>query len=481
MTTIVSYVLVSTAVLALGYFLVVNGTYTLQLALAGAELRERRHRTAHSPFDWWHRTPDVPRLSVLAPAYGEEVTIVDAVEGMLTLEYPDLEVVVINDGSKDGTLRVLQEAFELIPDPHAPSTAVGGVLDEPELASAPIRTVYRSPLHPALIVVDKENGGKADALNAGITVASGDLFSALDADTVVAPDALLRMARAFVERPGTVAVGGTIRPVNGDVVRDGRVVGRGVPRRQLELVQTVEYVRAFFIGRLGWNRLGGNVIISGAFGTFHRHSVIAAGGYQHGSIGEDFELVVRLRRRGIENGTAQRVQFLSDPVAFTEAPSTRTILGNQRRRWHRGMLDTLRIHRRVILNPRYRGLGLGGMGFMTTVEAAGPVVEVAGLLALAVGLSLGLIGAEFAWAFFLVAYLWGVLLSLGSLALESRATPGELRARDRARQVLAAALEPLWFRFLTLWWRLRATGTWVRGGDATCGTMTRSGFRDGRS
>ena len=178
--------------------------------------------------------------------------------------------------------------------------------------SAPVRAVYRSALHPALVVVDKENGGKADALNAGMLVASGDLFVALDADTIVAPDALLRMARAFLERPGTVAVGGTIRPVNGDEVADGRVVRRGVPRGWLAAVQSVEYTRAFFIGRLGWNRLGGNVIISGAFGTFHRGAVIAVGGYQHGSIGEDFELVVRLRRNGVEQGTSSRVQFLPD-------------------------------------------------------------------------------------------------------------------------------------------------------------------------
>lgn len=469
--TFLRTVLVSTALVAFLYFLVVNGTYSLQLWLAALELRDRRRRVDLAPFDWWHRTPDAPRLSVLAPAYNEEVTIVDAVEGMLTLEYPGLEVVVVNDGSPDRTLEVLRDAFDLAPDPHAPS-------DHGALAHQPIRQVYRSRLHPGLVVVDKENGGKADALNAGISVASGDLFAALDADTIVAPDALLRMARAFVERPGTVAVGGTIRPVNGDEIADGRVVRRGVPPGFFGGVQTVEYVRAFFIGRLGWNRLGGNVIISGAFGTFHRGAAIAAGGYQHGSIGEDFELVVRLRRLGYEQRTGlTTVQFLPDPVAFTEAPTTRKILSNQRRRWHRGLLDTLWAHKRTILNPRYRGLGMGGMGFFTFVEALGPIVELLGLFALVLGLVVGVIAVDFAVVFFVVAYLWGVLLSLGALMLESRATPGELNARDRARQVLAALLEPLWFRQLSLVWRLRATGRWLRRGDAGWGTMTRAGFQ----
>lgn len=476
-TDVVSFVLVTSAVVALLYFVVVNGTYTLQLLLAGLELRQRRHRVAHAPFDWWHRTPDAPRLSVLAPAYNEEVTVVEAVEGMLTLEYPDLEIVVVNDGSPDGTLQALREAFDLVPDPHAPSTTGSRRVAAPRLPSQPVRAVYRSPMHPRLVVVDKENGGKADALNAGINVATGELFVALDADTIVAPDALLRMARAFLERPGTVAVGGTIRPVNGDRVVDGRVVDWGVPRRWLEAIQSVEYVRAFFIGRLGWNRLGGNVIISGAFGTFHRQAVLDAGGYQHGSIGEDFELVVRLRRHGIETGTGSRVAFLPDPVAFTEAPSDRKVLGAQRRRWHRGLLDTLRAHRRVILNPRYRGLGVGGMGFMTLVEALGPVVELGGLLALAIGLPLGLISVEFAVLFFVVAYLWGVTLSLGSLALESRTSLGRLRVGHRVRQIVAAFVEPVTFRLLSLWWRLRATGTWLRGRETVWGTMTRSGFR----
>lgn len=391
---------------------------------------------------------------------------------MLTLEYPDLEVVVINDGSEDGTLQALRDAFDLVPDPHAPLLPD----DVGEIITRPIRTVYRSMRHPALVVVDKENGGKADALNAGIVVASGDLFAALDADTIVSPDSFLRMARAFLEQPGTVAVGGTVRPVNGDHIADGRVIGRGISPGWLVPVQTVEYVRAFFIGRLGWNRLGGNVIISGAFGTFHRASVAAAGGYRHGSIGEDFELVVRLRRRGIEGGTASKVQFLPDPVAYTEAPTSRAVLASQRERWHRGLLDTLRVHRRLILNPRYGGLGLGGMGFLTAVEALGPVVEVFGLFGLVVGLAYGLVSAEFAVLFFALAYLWGIALSLGSLALDSRATVGELTARDRARQIVAALLEPLWFRQLTLWWRLRATVTWLRGGRTAWGTMTRTGF-----
>ncbi|GGI06188.1 glycosyltransferase family 2 protein [Egicoccus halophilus] len=466
---ILESVLTATALAALVYFLLVNGTYSLQLLLAGRELKQRRRRLDLATLSWWHRTPDAPRLSVLAPAYNESVTIVDAVEGMLTLEYPDLEVVVVNDGSPDDTLPRLVDAFELVPDPYAPSAS--GVLP-----TRPVRTVYRSRTHSNLVVVDKDNGGKADALNAGIGVASGDLFVALDADTIVAPDALLRMARAFLETSGNVAVGGTIQPINGDEVRDGRVVNKAVDRRWFGGVQSVEYVRAFFIGRLGWNRLGGNVIISGAFGAFHRPTAVAVGGYRHDSIGEDFELVVRMRRHGYDTGGPHRVQFLPDPVAYTETPVTHRVLRNQRIRWHRGLLDTLWTHRDAIFRPRYRGMAFGGLGFFTLVEAVGPIVEALGLLALLIGLPFGLIDVEFALLYFVLAYLWGVALSIGSLAVEDRSTASELRVRDRVWQLVAAVSEPLWFRQLSLFWRLEGTWRWLRRDERTWGTMTRTGF-----
>ncbi|MFA9444885.1 glycosyltransferase [Egicoccus sp. AB-alg6-2] len=465
-------VLYTTATLALGYFLLVNGTYSLQLLLASRELKQRRRRLDLATLSWWHRTPDAPTVSVIAPAYNESVTIVDSVEGMLTLEYPGLEVVVVNDGSPDDTLACLVEAFGLVPDPHAPT-------DLSDLPTRPVRTVYRSRLHANLVVVDKDNGGKADALNAGIGVASGDLFVALDADTVVAPDALLRLARAFLESPGNVAVGGTIQPVNGDEVRDGRVVNKAIDRRWLSAVQSVEYVRAFFIGRLGWNRLGGNVIISGAFGAFHRATAIAVGGYRNDSIGEDFELVVRMRRHGYDTGGPSRVQFLPDPVAYTETPISRAVLRHQRLRWHRGLLDTLWTHRDAIFRPRYRGMAFGGLGFMTGVEALGPIVEALGLVALVLGFSLGIVNVEFALLYFALAYLWGVGLSVGALAVEDRATESELRVRDRAWQLVAAITEPVWYRQMSLWWRLRATGRWLRRDQHEWGTMTRAGFGGG--
>jgi len=472
MYDVLQTILYTTAFAALAYFLVVNGTYTLQLFLAAGELRRRRRRLDLASLTWWHGTPDTPRVSVLAPAYNESLTIVDAVEGMMTLEYPDLEVVVVNDGSPDDTLERLVAAFDLVPDPHAPT-------ELEVLSTQPVRTVYRSRLHANLVVVDKHNGGKADALNAGIAVASGDLFVALDADTIVAPDALLRLARAFLESSRTVAVGGTIQPVNGDEVRDGRVVNKAIDRRWLSGVQSVEYVRAFFIGRLGWNRLGGNVIISGAFGAFHRASAVAVGGYRHDSIGEDFELVVRMRRHGYDTGGPNEVQFLPDPVAFTETPVTRKVLRNQRIRWHRGLLDTLWTHRDAILRPRYRGMAFGGLGFFTAVEALGPIIEALGLIALLIGLPLGLVNHEFALLYFTLAYLWGIALSMGALALEDRATGSELRVRDRMWQVVAALSEPLWFRQMSLWWRLRGTWRWLRGGERTWGTMTRTGFGSG--
>ena len=453
--------------LILGYFVAVNGAVALLLGSAAVEMRAHR-------LDVWRETrwrvlssEVAPTISVLAPAYNEAVTISESVRSLLTLRYPSLEVVVVNDGSSDATLDVLRRDFDLV--------EIDAAALQRRLDAAPVRGLYRSRRTPALVVVDKENGGKADALNLALDVAGGELVCAIDSDTLVEADALQRMIRPFLVDDAVLAVGGTIRAVNGCEVRAGRVVRQRAPRRFVEALQAVEYLRAFMAGRLGWNRLGGNVVISGAFGLFRRAPMIAAGGYLHETVGEDLEVVVRMRRLARERGAGDRVIFVPDPVAWTEVPSTLRVLARQRDRWHRGLADVLRRHARLVLNPRYGALGLFVMPYFLFVELLAPVVEIVGLLAVILGLAWGVVDVPFAVLFVAVAYGFSLVLTAFTLALEEWTYRGYGRLGDRAYLMLVTLVEGLGYRQLTAIWRFRGLARYGRG-RSDWGVMTRQGF-----
>jgi cellulose synthase/poly-beta-1,6-N-acetylglucosamine synthase-like glycosyltransferase len=325
------------------------------------------------------------------------------------------------------------------------------------------------------VVVDKDNGGKADALNAGLNVATGELVCAIDADTIIEPDALLRMVRPFLHRDDVVAAGGTIRAANGSRVAGGRVVVEGAPASALPALQAVEYLRAFLTGRLGWNRLGGNLIISGAFGLFRRRSLLAVGGYARDTVGEDMELVVRLRRRAYEQGLPGRVEFIPDPVAWTEVPAQVRVLGRQRDRWHRGLADVLWRHRHVLGRPRYGTLGLVAFPYFVFVELLAPVIEALGLLGLVLGLAIGAVDWSFAVLFFALAYGIGIVMSVLTIALEEWSYRAYGGLHDRLRLAAWSLAEGLGYRQLTMFWRLRGLVKYARG-STDWGVMTRTGF-----
>lgn len=452
-------------VLLLIYVVLVSALQLTLLVAAGLDLREHRRGTRFALRQRLLSSTVLPRVSVLAPAYNEEATAVASVTALLTLMYPQLEVVVINDGSSDNTMGVLIEAFDLVPVPQTFRQV---------LPIATVRAVLRSRTTPALVVVDKENGGKADALNTGLCVGTGDLVCAIDADTLVEPDALLRMVRPFLDTDDCVAAGGTIRVANGSEVRLGRVTNIRTPGSWLAGVQSVEYVRAFLFGRLGWNRLGGNLIISGAFGLFRREDVLSTGGYLHGSVGEDMELVARLRRRG-RDGVPSRVHFVPDPVAWTEVPDSVKVLGRQRDRWHRGLSQVLWDYRGSIFNPRDGVLGLVVYPYFLMVELLAPVIEAVGLVAFVVIIAIGAIDVPFAIAIFGLAYCFAVLLSLLAVLLDTCTSHPPPSRGDLCRLALWSVLEPLGYRQLTVYWRLKGIVGFLRG-RSEWGVMTRSGF-----
>lgn len=450
----------------IGTGLLQNGIYLIQLALAAAALIQTPP-TASGGLLWRRYSEAAPPIALLAPAFNEAMTIAESVRSLLSLHYPSFEVIVINDGSRDETLQVLIDTFELRPiHRHY----------ELSIPHAAIRGVYSAAHQPRLIVIDKENGGKADALNAGINVSRAPIFCSMDADSLLEPDALLRAVRPFVEDPErTVAVGGTVRIANGCVISHGRVVEVRPPRNILALLQTVEYLRAFLMARLAWSRINALTIISGAFGLFRRARVIEVGGYTHGTVGEDMELVVKLHRLMRDKGLSYRVAFVPEPVCWTEAPEDFRVLGRQRARWHRGALETFERHRDMLVKPRYGRVGFVGFGYVLLVDVLGPIVELLGYLLIPMFWAAGVLSTEHLLAFLAVSFTFGVVISVGALALEE----SELRRFPRARHLvlltLVAVLENFGYRQINNLWRLRGVWQYLRRSQSW-GTMTRKGF-----
>ncbi len=322
---------------------------------------------------------------------------------MLSLNYPEIEVVVVNDGSTDATVERLVEHFDLEPvDADIPF----------EVPAEEIHGVYRSRIYEELLVVDKDNGGKSDALNAGLWLTEMPLFCAVDSDTVIDREALLSLVRPFLEAPTTaVASGGVIRVANNCRIEDGVVKDVSLPKTGLAGLQVMEYLRAFYSGRLGLNRLNGLILISGAFGLFQTETVREIGGYRHDTITEDFDIVVRLHRHLKETDREYTVDFVPEPVAWTEVPSTRRVLGRQRRRWYRGMVETVVTHRRMVGNPRYGRVGWFVMPFFVMAETVGPLIEGIGYVLLPLAWYFGFLNVEFFLAFFLLTTGFGIFLS----------------------------------------------------------------------
>ena len=459
-------VLLPLNIVILGYFVIVNSFYAALLVSATVDLWIHV-RQVRGESRWRVLGSDVaPTVSILSPAFNEAATIVASVEACLGLQYANVEVIVANDGSTDATLDLLREHFKL--------KAVHPVFDR-RLSTAKVRGIYRSTVDPGLLVIDKNNGGRADALNAALDLATGDLVCAIDADTLIEPDALQRMVRPFLVSDDVLAAGGTIRVVNGCGVQNGRVVDVRLPGNVIAGLQVLEYLRAFVIGRLGWNRLGGNLIISGAFGLFRREAVFDAGGYTHDTVGEDIELVVRLRRRGYETGGPTRVDFIPDPVAWTEVPESLLVLGRQRDRWHRGLADTLWRHRRLLFNPRYGALGLVGYPYFLFIEFLAPILEALGILGLVLALVLGAINGPFAILIFLGSSGLGLVLTLLSVLLEEVSYRRYGNVRERFALVGLALLEAFGYRQLTVFWRLRGVIGFLRK-RRDWGVMERRGF-----
>ena len=455
-------------VFVLFYFLVLNSIYLLLFLISLAEVLKFVRRTFFSDYRQIMQSDMTWPISVLIPAHDEEKTIVETVRSMLMINYGEFEIIVINDGSSDGTLGRLIDVYELRRS------------DRPckySLTTGQVRAVYGSLAYPNLTVIDKEKGGKADALNAGINLARYPLFCSIDGDSIIEDNALLRVVKPFMEKPiETVAAGGIVRIVNGCDVKDGRVTRIALSDRALPILQVVEYLRAFLTGRVGWSNLQSLLIISGAFGIYKKQEVIEIGGYTHGTDTEDLELVVRLHAHMRRKKQPYRVVFVPDPVCWTEAPETFSVLARQRNRWHRGLLQTLWQHKRMLFNPKYGNVGMFAFPYFVLFELLGPFIETFGYVAVIASYLLGILDVQFFMMFLAVAILYGMFLSIAAILLEEisfRRYPGWV---DLTKLLAYSVIENFGYRQFLSAMKVKAFWDTIRRRRAW-GQMERRGFQ----
>jgi cellulose synthase/poly-beta-1,6-N-acetylglucosamine synthase-like glycosyltransferase len=448
------------------YFLALNLTQLALMVRAYFAMRGYLILAQLDPLESLFDTGHFKPITLICPTYNEEAGVVAAVGSLLALRYPEFQVVVVNDGSKDGTLQKLVEAFRLRPSRRVVRQA---------LPSQQVLGIYESAFHPKLIVVDKLNGGKADALNCGLNLARYPLVCCMDGDSILEHDALLRAVRPFMDYPNVVGVAGVIRPVNGCRVTPMGIRGAFMPKKWLARFQVVEYLRAFLFSRMGLSELGALFIVSGAFGVFRKDLLLRIGGY-HKTIGEDFELVVRLHHVLKAEGQPYRFVMLPDPVCWTEVPEDTGTLRRQRNRWQRGLLDSLWLHRSMWFNPRFGRIGWFSMPYYLLFEAMAALVEVGGYAFFVYAIWTGKLNLPFALLFFTVAFLLGTFNSFVAVILEQLANHPYRKLGDWAALLATSVLENFGYRQLTVLWRLKGTFDWLLRRQGW-GKMRRKGLR----
>ena len=452
------------------YALVVMFSYIFLTFLSAVEMKSYLRKNSYVDYKAILVSPHAPSVSILAPAYNEEASIIDNVRSLLSLHYSNFEVIIINDGSSDNSMFLMIEHFGL--------EKVKFAVNE-QLKTKPLRGVYKSknPAFSRLTVVDKDNGGKSDALNMGVNVSEKDLILCIDVDCIVEQDAILKMVKPFLdEGKRVIAVGGVVRIANSCEIRDGRLITVNMPEKIIPRFQVLEYIRAFLMGRMAWSRLNGLLLISGAMGLFDKEIVIKAGGYNHDTVGEDMELVVRMRRYMHDHDLRYRVVYTPDPLCWTESPSDAKILGRQRNRWTRGTMEVLLLHKDLLFNPRYGLLGLLSYPYWFFFEWLAPILETIGLICFIYLAAMGYINWEFSLILFSMVYFFAVMLSTIAVLFEEMSYQQYTKGSDLFRLLGMAILEPVIYHPLTVYWAIRGNIDKLTG-KTSWGTMTRTGFK----
>src|ERR1700722_17056561 len=449
------------------YAFVSNFNYFVLMSLGFFVLRAQRSTEGSVERDPLFKSRMMPAISIIAPAHNEELSIVQSTRSMLQLEYPEHEVIIVNDGSTDRTLQLLTEEFHLYKSTRQPLH---------NLVTGPVKAVYECQ-NLKLLVIDKEGGGNTDRLNAGINLASTPLVAPVDSDSLLESNSLLLVVRPFLEDESTIAVGGIIRVVNGCKVEDGAVTKVGAPPSMLTKFQVVEYLRAFLGGRVALSYMNPLLLISGAFGLFRRDSVIEAGGFELNSLAEDLELVIRLHRIARENKRPYKIVFVPTPVCWTEVPDSWKSLAVQRKRWQRGGVESMWKHRGMLFNPKFGVVGCFGMPYLLFLEILGPTIEVTGYVITILGLLIGFISLTTALLFFIGSVLFGTMISISAVLLEEFTTRRYAHPLDLASLIWAALVENFGYRQTNAIWRFSGIFQALRRKKKKVwGKLTRRGF-----
>jgi cellulose synthase/poly-beta-1,6-N-acetylglucosamine synthase-like glycosyltransferase len=450
------------------YYVASNMAYLAMLLVALKTSALHQRRLESHCLGWVKQNRMVPPITIIAPAHNEEASIRVAIRNLLELDYPELEVIVVNDGSEDRTLDELREAFQL---------RLVRAVYVPQAKCALVRGLYRSDVDRRLLVVDKEAGGsKADAVNAGLNAATSPYVCVVDSDSLLERDALLRITVPILEDPKrVVAVGGIIRVLNGSEIAGGQLRRIRLPRKSIEVIQVIEYLRAFLIGREAWAQGNMLMIISGAFGLFRTDLVRAVGGYRSSSMGEDIDLVARLHRHLREKGADYEIRFVPDPMCWTEVPSDLKSLGRQRARWQKGLLDVLWPNRDMLFRPRYGRIGWIALPYLWLFELLAPVLETVGIATIILASCLGALNRQFFLEFLIFGYAFATLISIGSVLQEEVTYKRYNDWKDVVRLVSYCFLEHFPYRQLHMIWRLQGMWQYLRG-DRTWRPLKRTGL-----
>lgn len=453
------------------YAITIISAYFILAFISVKELLRNYHAAKITNYDAILSSPFAPLITVIAPAYNESLTIVENIKALLGLYYPSFEIIIVNDGSKDNTLQKTIDAYDLEKVPYA--------IDY-KIPCQEILGIYKSKrkAYSNLTVIDKRNGGKADALNSGINIAKGDYFISIDVDSIIDPHALNKLIKPFFEETDqkVIAVGGVIQIANDCKIEDGQMVEVDVPHKFLPKCQVVEYNRSFLLGRMAWSRLDGLLLISGALGLFDKEVVIACGGYYTKTVGEDMELVVRMREYMANQKLKYKVIYISDPLCWTEAPSSLKILGRQRNRWTRGTIDTIFLHRKIFFNPKYGFMGMVSHPYWVFFEWLAPVIEVLGILYF---ITIALLG-EPNWPYFMVmicfVYFFAITFSIYAILFDHLVYHRYKKRKMIIKLILTAWIEPILYHPLVVYWGIRGNIDYFIRRKKTWGKMTRTGF-----
>lgn len=427
------------------YTIAINIFYNGQMLISFFDILGYMKKMKSSDYKRYIDSKNMIPISILVPAYNEEKTIVDNIKSLLALNYFEYEIIIINDGSKDSTKEKILKEFNLkkVNQPVKQSLTTKEVLG-----------IYRNTEYENLIFIDKLNGGKADALNAGINLSIYPIFASIDADSILENDALIKLTMLFVENPETIAVGGIVRIANGSIINDGKLIKMNIPKSKIAIFQIVEYFRAFLTGRTSLSKVDAVLIISGAFGAFNKKAVIECGGYMVNIVGEDMDIIMRLHKTMKDQKRKYKIQFLAEPVCWTQAPESLKDLRTQRRRWQIGLLDALLNYKTMLFNPKYGTIGMISLPYYWIFELIGPVVEFLGYILIPLAYLFGLLQFDIFIIYLIIAFLLGSTLSLGSILLEQVSFCKYPSLKDTLMLVLFGVLENFGYRQLTILFRI---------------------------